>query len=482
MRGIVLEEPELEFGAGGKHVDPRFGIRLHGPLDAATQRAPERIRVGFVGPDADLSGARGWLQRAREPIAAKEAKTWRQANLFPEFPGFNQDQAFRSMLVFEERTQRPISAKVLRRLRGLTPAAAVQAAVEAYLAEIEWLALNERCDVIVCTRPEVLDETAVSPEEVDEDEQVADTPPPLLPDFHDQLKAAALRFGQPLQIMRPRTGGEKAKPPPGVKRRAVQDEATRAWNLHTALYYKAGGAPWRLVRSYADTTTCYLGISFYRSANQQSVHTSVAQLFNEKGEGMVVSGGPAAVLKDDRAPHLSEADSHDLVTRALDAYRSEHLTFPARLVVHKSSRFTAEERAGIEEAAEDARVDLVELVWVSRQHPIRLFRHGERPPLRGTMLSLSRDRLLLYTKGSISFYGTYPGMYIPTPLLLRPVEGTVDPGRLAAETLSLTKLNWNQSQLDGHLPITLQASAKVRAILRHLPVEGATARQYAHYM
>ena len=295
MRGIVLEEPELEFGAGGKHVDPRFGIRLHGPLDAATQRAPERIRVGFVGPDADLSGARGWLQRAREPIAAKEAKTWRQANLFPEFPGFNQDQAFRSMLVFEERTQRPISAKVLRRLRGLTPAAAVQAAVEAYLAEIEWLALNERCDVIVCTRPEVLDETAVSPEEVDEDEQVADTPPPLLPDFHDQLKAAALRFGQPLQIMRPRTWGEKAKPPPGVKRRAVQDEATRAWNLHTALYYKAGGAPWRLVRSYADTTTCYLGISFYRSANQQSVHTSVAQLFNEKGEGMVVSGGPAAV-------------------------------------------------------------------------------------------------------------------------------------------------------------------------------------------
>jgi hypothetical protein len=482
MRAIVLEEPELEFGAGGKHVDPRFGIRLHGPLDAGTPRAPERIRVGFVGPEPDIAGSRGWLQRAREPIAAKGAKTWRQANLFPEFPGFNQDEAFRSMLVFEERTQRPISAKVIGRLRGLSPSAAVQAAVDAYLEEIEWLAHNERCDVIVCTRPEALDARPTDLEDLDEDEQVADAPPPLLPDFHDQLKAAALQFGQPLQIMRPRTWGDKSKPPPGVTRRAVQDEATRAWNLHTALYYKAGGSPWRLVRSYADTTTCYLGISFYRSADRQNVHTSVAQLFNEKGEGMVVRGGPAAVLKEDRAPHLSEADSHDLVTKALAAYRSEHLTFPARLVVHKSSRFTAEERAGIEGAAEDARVELVELVWVARRHPIRLFRHGERPPLRGTMVGLSRDRLLLYTKGSVSFYGTYPGMYIPTPILLRPVEGTSDPARLAAETLSLTKLNWNQSQLDGHLPITLQASAKVRAILRHLPGEGAGARQYAHYM
>lgn len=326
MRGFVLEEPELEFGAGGKHVDPRFGLRLHGPLDVGTARAPERIRVGFVGPEHDIAGARGWLQRAREPIAAKEAKTWRQANLFPGFPGFNEDEAFRSMLVFEERTQRPISAKVIRRLSGLSPAAAIQEAVDAYLEEIEWLAHNERCDVIICARPEVLDEAVVDHEELNEDEHVADAAPPLLPDFHDQLKAAALQFGQPLQIMRPPTWGERSKPPAGAKRRAVQDEATRAWNLHTALYYKAGGAPWRLVRSYADTTTCYLGISFYRSADHQNVHTSVAQLFNEKGEGMVVRGGPAAVLKADRAPHLSEADSHDLVNMALGAYRSEHLT------------------------------------------------------------------------------------------------------------------------------------------------------------
>lgn len=482
MKGHVVEEPELEFGAAGRHVDPRSGIRLHGPLDAGTSRAPERIRIGFVGPAEDIEGARTWLHRAREPIEAKAARTWRQANLFPEFPGFNQDNGFRSILALDDRNQRPIPARALRRLKSLSPHAAVSAAVDLYMEEIAWLAENGRCDIIVCTRPELLDVPQSKDADTDENEEVADNPPALLPDFHDQLKAAALRFEQPLQIMRPKTWGSTTKPPPGVTRRAVQDEATRAWNLHTALYYKAGGAPWRLVRSYADTTTCYLGISFYRSADNQSVHTSVAQLFNEKGEGMVVRGGPAAVLKDDRAPHLSETDAYELVTKALAAYRSEHRNFPARLVIHKSSKFTAEERAGIEGAAEDIHVDLLELIWVSLRHPLRLFRHGQQPPLRGTTVTLARDRQLLYTKGSVSFYGAYPGMYIPTPLLLRPVDGTSQPGRLALETLSLTKLNWNQSQLDGHLPITLQASGKVRAILRHLPLEGAMARQYAHYM
>lgn len=482
MKGDVIDEPELEFGAGGRHVDPRFGIALHGPLDAGTARAPERIRIGIVGPAEDIEGARSWLHHAREPIAAKEAKTWRQANLFPEFPGFDQDHAFRSILVLDERSQRQIPSRQLRRLKSLAPQAAVQEAVGAYLEEISWLAENDRCDVIICTRPEVLDVRLSAQNDTDENERVADSPPPLLPDFHDQLKAAALRYEQPLQVMRPRTWGSTLKPPAGVKRRAVQDEATRAWNLHTALYYKAGGSPWRLVRSYADTTTCYLGVSFYRSADNQSVHTSVAQLFNEKGEGMVVRGGPAAILKDDRAPHLSEADSYELVKKSLAAYRSEHRNFPARLVIHKSSRFTDEERAGIEGAADDAQVELVELVWISQGHPLRLFRHGQQPPLRGTTLSLARDRQLLYTKGSVGFYGTYPGMYVPTPLLLRAADGTSHPGRLAAETLALTKLNWNQSQMDGQLPITLQAAGKVRSILRHLPLDGSISRQYAHYM
>jgi hypothetical protein len=47
----------------------------------------------------------------------------------------------------------------------------------------------------------------------------------------------------------------------GGEKRQVQDPATRAWNFHTALYYKAGGIPWRLIRD-ADSETCFIGASF----------------------------------------------------------------------------------------------------------------------------------------------------------------------------------------------------------------------------
>ncbi len=54
-----------------------------------------------------------------------------------------------------------------------------------------------------------------------------------------------MRFSRPIQIIRRTTWDPTFKPRQAQKRR-LQDEATRAWNLHTALYYKAGGVPWRL--------------------------------------------------------------------------------------------------------------------------------------------------------------------------------------------------------------------------------------------
>ena len=472
MIGGVLPEPVLEFGGAGKHIDPRHGLTHYGPLDATSDTAPERIRVGIVGAAIAVEGIRTWLYQAREPIAGKAVNHDRQRALFPDFPGFNPDQSFRSVLVFEESSQRPISQRVLRAAAQQTPAACVATLVDAYIEEITWLAERDSCDVIVCARPEM--------------EQLAPQPvgktSPAHPDFHDQLKAAALGIGPPLQVMRPETWGETNPPPKGFKRGSVQDPATRAWNLHTALYYKAGGAPWRLVRSYADTTTCYLGISFYNSIDSKHLHTSVAQLFNERGEGVVVRGGPAAIMKDNRQPHLSSSDARDLVVASLRAYRAEHKNFPARLVIHKSSRFLPEEREGIDAAADEFHIEEVDLIWVSVNDPARLFRHGEHPPLRGTFAKLASERLLVYTRGSVDFYGTHPGMRIPKPLMLRPTGTHHQPEKVAAETLALTKLNWNHSQLDAHLPITLHASDKVKALLRRREPGSIIARRYAYYM
>lgn len=475
MKAQILDEPELEFGAGGRHIDPRHGIATYGPVDAGSDTSPSRIRIGIVGPEPLADQIRTWLQRASEPLPAKPPRYPGQARLFPAFPGFDLDHSYRCVLAIEERGIRPLAADFDTRLAAMDPVTATSVAVEEYMAEISWLAESGACDVILCGRPPVLD-------------QPSDTPPrpatrsALRPDFHDQLKAAALVVAPPLQIIRPESVDDQYKPPKGVEQRRVQDPATRAWNLHTALYLKAGGAPWRLIRRFSDEATCFVGVSFYRSPDNTEIHTSVAQMFNERGEGIVVRGGPAATTKDDRRPYLPEKDAHDLLVNALTAYRAEHGNAPARLVVHKTSRFAPEEVAGFDAAASDERVARIELVWVHERDTLRVFREDEHPPLRGTFLAAAADRLVLYTKGSIDFYETYPGMYVPDPLSLRPVRRTRSAEALATETLALTKLNWNQSQLDGRLPITLTASRKVGGILRHVPDRAGVARRYQHYM
>jgi hypothetical protein len=43
------------------------------------------------------------------------------------------------------------------------------------------------------------------------------------------------------------------------------------------------------------------------------------------------------------------------------------------------------------------------------------------------MVTLDTDRHILYTRGSVPYYGTYPGMYIPSPLPFRLVDTESSP-------------------------------------------------------
>ncbi len=207
--------------------------------------------------------------------------------------------------------------------------------------------------------------------------------------------------------------------------------------------------PWRLARNTADLTVCYIGVSFYRSGDGEVLDTSVAQVFNALGDGVIVRGGPARISGDDRQPHLTRDDAHALLLAALDAYRREHRTLPARVVLHKTSSFTSAEIDGFQGAADERFLDTLEMSWITGREGARLFRSGSAPPLRGTLLALADRELALYTKGSVDFYSTYPGMYVPRPLGIRPVRPVRSPGDTAAEILALTKMNWNQTRLEA---------------------------------
>lgn len=499
MRFVDETDVPLEFGGGCRHVDIRFGILNHGVLDRDERIDHRRIKLGVIGSPATIEAFLEWLDRSSDGVAAKESS---KPSLFPRFPGFGEDSPFHATLDCESRGQRSLSPDTISALASAeAPGEIVRHAVAVYVAEIEYLVNETKPDVIVCIvtdeiadhldRAAALGGTGKSSGDDDDDDGAGDVDR-YRHDFHHCLKAAAMVYHTPLQLMLPSTFGmgrrgkstKRKRPRRTAKPRQLQDEATRAWNLFTALYYKAGGVPWRLSRDPSDFDTCYVGIGFYRSLDESRVMTSIAQVFNQRGQGIVVRGGQARQSKDDRTPHLVEDDAAKILVDALSRYRDEHKNLPARVVLHKTSAFDAAEVAGFRSAIRQERIAMADMVSL-RPSSIRLLRDGAYPVLRGSHVSLGSSAHLLYTRGSVPFYETYPGLYAPRALELGldAVEQSAD--TVCREILALTKMNWNNTQFDMRDPITIRAARRVGDILKYIPDDAppaSIARRYSFYM
>ncbi len=112
----------------------------------------------------------------------------------------------------------------------------------------------------------------------------------------------------------------------------------------------------------------------------------------------------------------------------------------------------------------------------------RLFRDGAYPALRGTPRSVDDRSHILYTRGSVNFFGTYPGMYVPRPLRFRCDASDQTGGFLAEEILALIEMNWGNTQFDGSDPITVEAARQVGAILERLSEDDRVEPRYSFYM
>ena len=74
---LLLDEPDLEFGDGGKHPDPRMGLVRYGPLQPVVG---DRISLGVIGTAETVEGFERWMERLKAAIPGKSDK---QPNLFP---------------------------------------------------------------------------------------------------------------------------------------------------------------------------------------------------------------------------------------------------------------------------------------------------------------------------------------------------------------------------------------------------------------
>ncbi|MCA1438009.1 hypothetical protein I6F33_34400 [Bradyrhizobium sp. BRP20] len=483
MKLTHLREPALEFGGAFRHVDIRFGVMDYGPFDLGMEGAPTRIRLGIVGSADTVEGTARWIERS---VAGFPAKTSRQPNLFPAFSGVNFETTFRCEFVTSDELQRVIPQRELARLAAIPGQREVTRAIVEVLSN-EIAALSERTvkpHVVLVALPVEIIERTYNARDVagGEDDDDVEAGPDL--DFRGLLKAACMRLRLPIQLLWPTTFDPSYKIPRKLKEtseRRTQDPATIAWNLLTATYYKAGGLPWRLARDARQLRTSYVGLSFYRSADGEHVHTSTAQMFDERGEGLILRGGRMVESEEDRKPHLTAQDAYDLLRNSLKVFRDQHGHWPARVVLHKTSKFDRNELDGFHKAIDERDIDYADFIWIQKSMT-RLYRMGIYPPLRGTLLRFDKDQALLYTRGSVDFFRTYPGMYVPRPLMLRCQALGQPLQHIAEEVLALTKMNWNNTQFDNGLPITIAAARHVGEVLKYVPEGQEIAPRYSFYM
>lgn len=103
-------------------------------------------------------------------------------------------------------------------------------------------------------------------------------------------------------------------------------------------------------------------------------------------------------------------------------------------------------------------------------------------PLRGTAVQVDEDVALLYTRGAVDFYQTYPGQYVPRPIEITAEDSDHSIGSITTELLAMTKMNWNNTEFDNSMPITIQAARKVGKILKYLSKDDKPQSLYAYYM
>lgn len=476
MKLELLKEPLLEFGKG-THICPRAGINQYGVYDTRLSTRMSRIIVGAVGTSDDLDKLANWIDKCAQYIPGK-AET-KQPELFPAFCGFNKDRGYEAEFVFGEDLTRSINLSDIREiLKSDKWNERVNLAVELYYRHIKFLAQNRPANVIVCIIADNLFQK-IAKEEAQPDEltldgdEREDQKDILEINFRRALKAKIMHLGKPIQIILSQSLESNA--------RGRQDDATKAWNFSTALYYKANQTvPWKLVSNLNRPSVCYVGIGFYRSRDKKRLHTSLAQIFDELGNGVILRGTPI-LLKDDRVPHLNDEQAYELLKMAIDEYVVALDTSPARLVIHKSSNFNDEELDGFQNAVKEMRVNAVDYVTIL-DSSLKLFRDGIYPPFRGTHIALDDKNHILYTRGSVEYYRTYPGKYIPQALEVRIIESDESPGQICREILGLTKMNWNNTQFDQKYPVTLGCARKVGQIMKYVPEDERPQIRYSFYM
>jgi hypothetical protein len=477
-RVTVLDEPELEFRFGQRVQDPRDGLALFGPYDA-DEAAPKTPTYIVLGPLEGVEAFTAWSQAFNRPAAHPNADKHR---LWPPFPGF--DAAFCSPWAVQPAWTYDVPrGPLIQASQKKDPHQRCYAVVDQYLVGLELTRkLDTSISVAVCVVPDEVwlncrpesrvanpSDSGISREEKkrrkhgqgDLFEDYALGQYHMSPDFRRQLKARSMKFNIPLQLVRESTLRLSDDRKPGQRR--LTPFSDRMWNLATALYYKAGGKPWRLAT--ARDGVCYIGIAFRRAEEKGKTACCAAQMFLNSGDGVVFLGeyGPWYSPETEQF-HLSKEAARGLLAGVLDTYRGLGGKELTEVFLHSYSAISDEEFAGYRSACPDGTRVVGVRVREDRFGP-RLFRTGTMPVIRGTFWRICETAGFLFGAGFKPRLATYDGSEVPVPLRIDIQHGEASIDQVAWDIFGLTKLNYNACRLGDSEPVTVKFSNAVGEIL-----------------
>lgn len=476
-----LPEPKLAFGDGKTGIEPRRLLSDAGPVD--NKRIAE-IRLGIVGAEADVVAASTWLERLNGFLPAKEGNSRR----YRDWPGA--ERVLGCRFVIEPRFIRAVDQARYDLARQRADQEGFDELLELFDSKVAGLFGDVQPDcIVVCLSPDVADLRINNPgltarerralevlrqeEEADQLALFAPTPEELEAAEDLRTRADDLLFRTFYRALKARQMTHVSAVPLQVLRRDSIDRpddkgqsfATRAWNIATTLYYKAGGLPWR--PADLPPNICFVGVSFHhmKRGADNLVYASVAQAFSTEVEPFALKG--ATIPKDQRRnkqPYLTQEQAEGLLEDVLTGYEARAGVLPSRVVIHKSSAYAPEEEEGFQRAA-SKKVPACELVWI-RSTPFRLVKKGTQEPARGTLCTVGEEHFL-FTSGYVEWWNEYPGPHIPAPIQIGAV-GETDIRQRAIEILALTKMNWNSTEGISRAPITLSFARKVGMLMTEL--------------
>ena len=477
----LLAEPGLRFRHGQIMEDPHDGLSLFGPVDADSPAHPASLPHAAIGSPEGLALWNHWSSAMQSAWTGAPKGRLR---LWAPFPGF--DAAFGCVWPARPAWTHPIErVRLLSAARQSETERRVAGVVDLYLDGLSTLPSRDaRVGVVICVVPDEIFANCRTQSHVEDPigdavstqvrasrragqlelfDEVRLDQYHLSPDFRRQMKARAMKYDVPIQIVREstlllsdeHTWGERNLTP-------VSD---RMWNLSTTLYYKGGGKPWRLAA--ARPRVCYVGLAFRRAGRNPGDATAccAAQMFVDSGDGIVFLGryGPWYSQRDHQF-HLSRSAAAELLRGTLETYAQLDGQPIEEVFLHSRSEISTEEFEGYTSAC-PPNVKVTGIRVRSDRDALRLYRPGQMPVLRGTFAKLSQKTGFLFTTGFKPRLGTYDGWETPVPLRLDIQHGEGDVQQIAADILGLTKLNYNACKHSDGQPVTILFSDQVGEIL-----------------